>query len=129
MTELYAFADETHPEIDLQIRSLLRNRLQGLEIRDVDVLSFPHHGLSPMCIRAETMRTLNPRVILIPGGLSSEKAVKSFVIGECGVSYYPRFYSNNDGNILVISDGVTLRTAYGVKPGELPEGKPVKERR
>ena len=36
MTELYAFADETHPEIDLQIRSLLRNRLQGLEIRDVD---------------------------------------------------------------------------------------------
>ena len=36
MTELYAFADETHPEIDLQIRALLRNRLQGLEIRDVD---------------------------------------------------------------------------------------------
>ena len=36
MTELYAFADETHPEIDLQIRTLLRNGLQGLEIRDVD---------------------------------------------------------------------------------------------
>ncbi|MBQ6175331.1 MAG: MBL fold metallo-hydrolase [Clostridia bacterium] len=98
------------------------------EIRDVDVLSFPHHGLNPMCIRAETMRTLNPRVILIPGGLSSEKAVKSFVIGECGVSYYPRFYSNNDGNIQVISDGVTLRTAYGMKAGEFPAGKPVNER-
>ncbi|MBP5295433.1 MAG: hypothetical protein J6Y95_06920, partial [Lachnospiraceae bacterium] len=36
MTEFYAFADETHPEIDLQIRALLRNGLQGLEIRDVD---------------------------------------------------------------------------------------------
>ena len=36
MTELYAFADETHPEIGLQIRALLRNGLQGLEIRDVD---------------------------------------------------------------------------------------------
>ena len=36
MTEFYAFADETHPEIDLQIRALLRNGLQGPEIRDVD---------------------------------------------------------------------------------------------
>ena len=36
MPELYAFADETHSEIDLQIRALLRNGLQGLEIRDVD---------------------------------------------------------------------------------------------
>ena len=36
MPEFYAFADETHPEIDLQIRALLRNGLQGLEIRDVD---------------------------------------------------------------------------------------------
>ena len=28
----------------------------------------------------------------------------------------------------VISDGVTLRTAYGMKAGEFPAGKPVNER-
>ena len=36
LPELYAFADETHSEIDLQVRALLRNGLSGLEIRDVD---------------------------------------------------------------------------------------------
>ena len=33
---IYAFADETHEEVDLQIRAMLRNHLQGLEIRSVD---------------------------------------------------------------------------------------------
>lgn len=98
------------------------------EITDLDVLSFPHHGLSPMCIRPDTLRAMSPRVILIPGGLSSEKAVKKFVIGECGVHFYPRFYSNNDGNIQVIGDGVTLWTAYGMEGGEFPAGKKVDER-
>ncbi len=33
---IYAFADETHPQLDLQIAAMLRNDLQGLEIRTVD---------------------------------------------------------------------------------------------
>ncbi|MBR4711892.1 MAG: MBL fold metallo-hydrolase [Clostridia bacterium] len=98
------------------------------EIRDVDVLSFPHHGLTPMCISTRTMRTLSPRVILIPGNMSGETAVKVFVINECSVRFYPRFYSNNDGNIQVISDGVTMWTAYRVEGGALPAGKQVGER-
>lgn len=33
---IYAFADETHPHLEGQIAAMLRNRLQGLEIRTVD---------------------------------------------------------------------------------------------
>lgn len=33
---IYAFADETNEDIDLQIKAMLRNNLQGLEIRSVD---------------------------------------------------------------------------------------------
>ena len=33
---IYAFADETHPQLKLQIAAMLRNNLQGLEIRTVD---------------------------------------------------------------------------------------------
>ena len=34
--QLYAFADEAGAEMDVQIRAMLRNNLQGLEIRGVD---------------------------------------------------------------------------------------------
>ena len=34
--KLYGFADEASPMIDIQIQALLRNRMQGLEIRNVD---------------------------------------------------------------------------------------------
>ncbi len=98
-------------------------------ITDIDVLSFPHHGLTPICMTSPAIRTMSPRVVLIPGPLKNEKNVKNFMLNESSIRFYPRFYSNNDGNILVISDGVTLRTAYGVRPGELPEGKAVKERK
>lgn len=99
------------------------------EITDIDVLSFPHHGMAPICMTSPVIRTMSPRVVLIPGPLKNEKNVKNFMLNESSVRFYPRFYSNNDGNILVISDGVTLRTAYGVSPGELPAGKEVKERK
>ena len=33
---IYAFADEASPSIDGQIAAMLRNHLEGLEIRDVD---------------------------------------------------------------------------------------------
>lgn len=36
MMNIYAFADETHPEVDLQIKAMLRNGLQGLEARSID---------------------------------------------------------------------------------------------
>lgn len=33
---IYAFADETHKDVDLQIKAMLRNGLQGLEARSID---------------------------------------------------------------------------------------------
>lgn len=36
MVKIYAFADEASPEIDLQIKAMKRNGLNGLEIRNVD---------------------------------------------------------------------------------------------
>lgn len=55
LPELYAFADETHPEIDLQIRALLRNGLRGLEIRDVD-------GTNVSSITAEKAREVREKL-------------------------------------------------------------------
>ena len=34
--KIYAFSDEASPNIDNQIQALLKNRLQGMEIRNVD---------------------------------------------------------------------------------------------
>ena len=34
--QIFAFADEASPMIDNQIKAMLRNGLQGLEIRSVD---------------------------------------------------------------------------------------------
>ncbi|MBR3494636.1 MAG: MBL fold metallo-hydrolase [Clostridia bacterium] len=93
------------------------------ELNRIDVLSFPHHGLTPMCIRPYTMRVLSPRVILVPGGGGSEDKVKDFVFHECSVKRMPRFYSNRDGHVHVIVRGNELRTAYHVTPGEYPAGK------
>lgn len=100
----------------------VRRRHQA-ELDRIDVLSFPHHGLSPMCIKPETMRVLSPRVILIPGAGSSEDHVKTFALKECSLKRYPRFYSNRDGNILLTCDGVNLWSAYQVEPGTFPRGK------
>ena len=91
------------------------------ELNRISVLSFPHHGLKPFCISQKTMRLLSPRVILTPG--NAEGDVKSYVSRECSVRVRPRYYCAHDGNVQVISDGITLRTAYNVKPGEMPEGK------
>ena len=93
------------------------------DLNRIDVLSFPHHGLSPMCIRPATMRLLSPRVILIPGAGSSEDRVKDFALSECSLKRYPRFYSNRDGNILLTCDGVNLWSSYNVEPGTFPRGK------
>jgi beta-lactamase superfamily II metal-dependent hydrolase len=98
-------------------------RRHEAELNRVDVLSFPHHGFSPMCIKPETMRLLSPRVILIPGGGTSEDRVKQFALKECSLKRYPRFYSNRDGNILLTCDGVNLWSAYQVEPGTFPRGK------
>ena len=96
------------------------------DINRVDVFCFPHHGLKPMCVRPATMRQLSPRVILVPGSGASEDCVKDFIFHECSVKVMPRFYSNRDGHVQVISDGVTLSTAYKIEPGDLPAGKPLK---
>ena len=89
----------------------------------IDVLSFPHHGLSPMCIKPATMRHLSPRVILIPGSGANEDKVKAFALKECSLKRYPRFYSCRDGHVHIISDGTSLWSAYNVEPGVFPSGK------
>ena len=92
-------------------------------LNKIDVLSFPHHGLSPMCIKPATMRHLSPRVILIPGSGANEDKVKTFALKECSLKRYPRFYSCRDGHVHIISDGTSLWSAYNVEPGEFPSGK------
>lgn len=37
------------------------------DVRDIDVLKFPHHGLEPFLIGERTLRLVNPSIILVPG--------------------------------------------------------------
>ncbi len=55
MPRIYAFADEASPRIDQQIQAMLRNHLQGLEIRNVD-------GESISAISAEKAREVRKKL-------------------------------------------------------------------
>ena len=93
----------------------------------VDVLSFPHHGLSnPISATKEVYRLVDPRVVLIPGG--ERGTVKSFALNEAHVGEDAMYLCNHDGNLLVTSDGTNLWVAHDVVPGELPMGDPVPPR-
>lgn len=89
------------------------------EITDIDVLSFPHHGLEPMYITQKCYTMMNPRVILIPGrgSYTVRKFVQSLGLPDSAV-----FLSGNNGHLLVTSDGDSLWVASRVQAGKFPLG-------
>lgn len=95
------------------------------EITDIDVLSFPHHGIEPMYITKKCYTMMNPRVILIPGrgSYNVRKFVKSIGLLDNTI-----LLSGNDGHLLISSDGDSLWAASHVQPGEFPFGDLVPQR-
>ena len=91
------------------------------ETADIDVLSFPHHGLEPMTMTKECFRHMDPRLVLIPGRQAGP--VRSFAFHTAYAGKDAVYLSMKDGNLLVTSDGTNLWYAANVVPGELPLGE------
>lgn len=96
------------------------------EIKNIDVLSFPHHGLNPIYITAKCYKRMNPRVVLIPGRNGAN--VRNFAIKKVGIGKDALYLSSSKGHIMITYDGSKLRYATNVRPGQFPKGKRVPER-
>ncbi len=96
-------------------------------LADIDVLSFPHHGIgNPFAVTKNVYRLVNPRVVLNPG--ADRGIIRQFAIHTAGVGQDAIYLCTRDGNLLVTSDGENLWVATDVQPGEFPLGEPVPPR-
>ena len=93
------------------------------EIRNIDVFSFPHHGLEPIEINLATYRWINPRLVLVPG--AGAGIARVFGYSRCGTSRDAVYLSLTNGHVLVTSDGTHLTWAVSPDPASFPEGEPV----
>ena len=88
------------------------------EVRDIDVLKFPHHGLespenrNPFYIAKEALILCNPSMVLIPGAYAQvKKYLRSLRLSSV-------CFGNGDGNFIVFSDGTYLHAVANVQPGQ-----------
>ena len=93
----------------------------GDEIRDVDILSFPHHGIRTDEVSPTVYKLVNPRLILIPG--QAYGTARSFAIHQCYVGKEAVYLCAGDGHILCTTDGREIWYATGVAPGTFPLGE------
>lgn len=96
------------------------------KVENIDVMSFPHHGLTPICITTWCMKLMNPRLVLVPGRASGP--AQQFAKHEAHVQTYGVYLSAKDGHIIVTSDGTNIWYAVDVNPGEFPLGKELSPR-
>ena len=104
------------------IQDSLRKRWPD-EIREIDVFSFPHHGIRLHEQSSAVYKILDPRLILIPG--NERGTVRSYAIHEAGALHCEEavYLCARDGNILVSTDGKNIWYATEVEPGTLPLGE------
>ena len=106
--------------------SLLRR--WGDTLADVDILSFPHHGINnPIAVTEQVYKLVNPHLILVPGG--ERGIVRNFALNKAYAQTDPVIYCTKDGNILVSTDGTGIWTATQVEPGTFPLGEPLPPRK
>ena len=82
------------------------------EVRDVDVLKFPHHGLDPFYITDKALLLVNPAIVITPGAY----ARVSRHVRDLGLSSLR--YGNADGYFIIYSDGESLDVVIEVEPGQ-----------
>lgn len=103
------------------IQDSLRKRWPD-EIKNIDVFSFPHHGIRLHEQSAKVYKIIDPRLILIPG--NERGTVRSYAIHDAGAAGCEEalYLCARDGNILVTTDGINIWYATEVEPGDLPKG-------
>ena len=90
------------------------------EITDLDIVSFPHHGINLEEQSPQVYRVLNPRVVLIP---SLERGkIRQFALQTAQCRQEAVYLSSRDGHILVNTDGINIWYSINVTPGETPLG-------
>ena len=90
------------------------------EITDLDIVSFPHHGINLEEQSPKVYHVLNPRVTMIP---SQERGkVREYALYTAYCKQDAVYLSSRDGHILVNTDGKNIWYNLDVTPGELPLG-------
>lgn len=83
------------------------------ELRNVDVLKFPHHGMRPLCMPDWAISHVNAKFILIPGAVRMHVNNKTFDLHQ-----HPKIYANGDGHVVVLTDGDRLEVRTQVPHAE-----------
>ena len=76
------------------------------EIRNVDVLQFPHHGLKcegRLYLSDSAFSWINPQIVLVPANSSKPSRAAN---SRMGVN--AKFYDNKSGNVVVVTDGTSI---------------------
>lgn len=85
------------------------------EIRDIDVLIFPHHGLEPFVITGPNLNKMNSSIVLMTA--NNRARVKRY----CNTTNWlsaDLYSSGPDGTIVIATDGVKLDLYTQVEPGQ-----------
>ncbi|MBR6954574.1 MAG: MBL fold metallo-hydrolase [Clostridia bacterium] len=96
-----------------------REKYYGDQIRQLDILLFPHHGIWAHEVPVRTYGFMDPRLVLIPG---VERGGARTVARKAGANPDAVFLCYQDGHVLVTSDGSRIWYAAGVEPGTFPLG-------
>lgn len=73
------------------------------ELRNVDVLKFPHHGMRPLCMPDWAIKHVRAKVILIPGLTRMHVSIK---VGDMDMN--PKILAMNNEHVVILTDGDKL---------------------
>ena len=79
------------------------------ELRKVDVLKFPHHGMKSLCVHDWVLKHVNAQIILIPGPMRYHVGNKTFELNQ-----HPDIYTNGDAHLVLLTDGERIEVHKNV---------------
>lgn len=89
-------------------------------LKTVDILKFPHHGLSPFVICQDALKLMQDecRIVLFPAYYPN--GTQGY-LNKAGLTNARRLYAK-DGHIVILTDGEDLEVYTNVKPGTFAYG-------
>lgn len=85
------------------------------DVRNVDVLKFPHHGMAPYEIGNKAAGVVRPKYVLVPGVLS-KYALWSYFDNKGIKVPQEHIYTVGDGNVVMLIDGQTIEVHTHADP-------------